>query len=93
MFVANTGGRSSAFRLRINDRNQGNIQRAIAEYFAAQRELERTQFELRSEFAETFAVYKSAREEARTYREEIMPSLERVVIICSPPCATVANMV
>lgn len=62
--------------LRINDRNQGNIQRATAEYFAAQRELERTQLKLRAEFAETFAVYKSAREEARTYREEIMPSLE-----------------
>ncbi|MBR4834909.1 MAG: TolC family protein [Thermoguttaceae bacterium] len=62
--------------LRINDRNQGNIQRATAEYFAAQRELERTQLKLRAEFAETFAVYKSAREEVRTYREEIMPSLE-----------------
>lgn len=62
--------------LRINDRNQGNIQRATAEYFAAQRELERTQLKLRAEFAETFAVYKSAREETRTYREEIMPSLE-----------------
>ena len=62
--------------LRINDRNQGNIQRATAEYFAAQRELERTQLKLRAEFAATFAVYKSAREEARTYREEIMPSLE-----------------
>lgn len=62
--------------LRINDRNQGNIQRATAEYFAAQRELERTQLKLRAEFAETFAVYKSAREEVRTYRDEIMPSLE-----------------
>ncbi len=63
--------------LRINDRNQGNIQRATAEYFAAQRELERTQLKLRAEFAETFAVYKSAREEVQTYREEIMPSLEK----------------
>jgi len=62
--------------LRINDRNQGNIQRATAEYFAAQRELEQTQLQLRAKFAETFAVYKSARKEVQTYREEIMPSLE-----------------
>lgn len=63
--------------LRINDRNQGNVQRATAEYFAAQRELERTQLKLRADFTEIFAVYKSALDETQTYRQEILPDLER----------------
>lgn len=63
--------------LRINDRNEGNIQRATAEYFAAQRELERMRLKLRADFAEIFAVYKTARAEVQAYQTEILPDLKR----------------
>lgn len=64
--------------LRINDRNQGNIQRATAEYFAAQKELERLQLKLRADLAELFAVYKSALAEVQTYKKEIIPDIEKL---------------
>lgn len=64
--------------LRINDANQGNVQKATAEYFAAQHELERLKLKLRADFAETFAVYKSARAEVQTYQKEIIPDVNRL---------------
>jgi len=60
----------------INDRNQGNVQRATAEFFIAQRELERAKLKLRADFAEIYADYRSAREEAVSYKKEILPDLE-----------------
>lgn len=64
--------------LRVNDTNQGNIQRATADYLAAQRELERLQLKLRTDFAEVFAVYKNARAEVQAYKKEIIPDMERL---------------
>lgn len=64
--------------LRINDVNQGNIQKATAEYFAAQQELERLQLKLRTDFADIFAAYKSAKAEVQTYRSAIIPDVEKL---------------
>ncbi len=62
--------------IRINDRNQGNIRRATAEFFLAQRELEREKLKLRADFAAIYADYQSAREETSSYKKEILPDLE-----------------
>ena len=63
--------------IRVNNRNEGNIQRATAEYFAAQRDLEKLQLKLRADFAEVYSVYKSARAEVQAYQQEILPDLEK----------------
>ena len=63
--------------IRINDRNEGNILRAKAEFTKAQSELEQIQLKLRSNFTDVFAVYKSAKAEVQTYQGEILPDLER----------------
>lgn len=63
--------------IRINDRNQGNVRRATAEFLVAQRELERARLKLRADFAAIYADYQSAREETSSYKKEILPDLER----------------
>ncbi len=64
--------------IRINNNNEGNIQRATAEFFAAQRELEKLQLKLRADFADVFSTYKSAKDEVQTYQQKILPDLEKV---------------
>ena len=64
--------------IRINNRNEGNIQRAVAEYFTAQKELEKLQLRLRAKFTEVFSEYKTARDEVVAYQREILPDLEKL---------------
>lgn len=63
--------------IRINDRNEGNILRAKAEFTKAQSELEQIQLKLRANFTDVFSVYKSSKAEVQTYQGEILPDLER----------------
>ncbi|MBP5621913.1 MAG: TolC family protein [Thermoguttaceae bacterium] len=64
--------------IRVNNRNEGNIQRATAEYYAAQRELEKVQLKLRADFADIYSTYKSARAEVQAYQQGILPDLEKL---------------
>lgn len=63
--------------IRINNRNQGNIQRALAEYHTAQSDLECLRLKLRMEFSVVFSEYKTARAEVLAYQGEIIPNLEK----------------
>lgn len=59
--------------LRIFDKNQGNIQKAMFELAAANREVERISFSLYQELASVFRDYQNADEMVNTYEKEILP--------------------
>lgn len=71
-----------AVPLRVNDRNQGKIRSATADYLAAQRELESVELHLRELVAEYFAEYRAAQEEVVSYQREILPDMERYTRLC-----------
>lgn len=62
--------------LPLFDRNQGNIGKAQAEVVIARREVQRVRLALRQRLSETFERYANALQEARRYREQILPDAE-----------------
>ena len=65
------------FTVPLFNRNQGNIAAAAADLTRARREVTRLELTLRSRFAETFETYRTARQEAETYRTAILPRAEQ----------------
>lgn len=63
--------------LQIFDRNQGNIQRARSEALAARRDAENLRLEIARKAAQTYRDGVTARQEALTYRDEILPALKK----------------
>ncbi|MEX0715623.1 MAG: TolC family protein [Planctomycetaceae bacterium] len=57
----------------IRNRNQGNIQKAEAEWIAASRDLERLQLQIEQRLAGAFERYANASYEVERYRESILP--------------------
>lgn len=57
----------------VYNRNQGGIQRAEAEYMAADAELRRTAFGLQQRLATVYQQYSSARQQADLYQRAILP--------------------
>lgn len=60
----------------IFNRNRGNIAAANGDLRAAQSEVDRLALSLRDGLAEAFRRYRSSRNQARTYRETILPTAE-----------------
>lgn len=58
------------------NRNQGNIQRTMAEIHAAEAEIERTQLVLRDLLADSFKRYQTYRLQVGRFREKILPNAE-----------------
>ena len=61
----------------VFDRNQGNIRAAEAEWIAACREVKRIELDLQDRLAVGYRRYKNAGQQARRYREQIVPKAER----------------
>jgi cobalt-zinc-cadmium efflux system outer membrane protein len=60
--------------LPLFDRNQGGVQRALAELAAAERSLAEMEFSLRDRLADSFEDYANARFQARIYRDQLLPA-------------------
>lgn len=65
----------------IWDRNQGNIAAAVGHMRAAEAEVARLELSLRDELAEAFQRYQSARNEVAIYRDSILPTAERNLLL------------
>ena len=65
-------------RVPLFDKNQGTIMQARAELTRAQAEVNRVEFVLRRQFAQTFAEYESALLFANSYRSQALPKAEEV---------------
>lgn len=63
--------------LQIFDRNQGAIQKAQAEVQAAMRDAERLRLGIAQKAARVYRNGETARQEALTYRDEILPALKK----------------
>jgi len=57
----------------VLNRNQGGIQRAEAEYMAAEAELRRTAYGLQQRLATVYQQYASTRQQAEVYQRDILP--------------------
>ncbi len=62
--------------LPLFNRNQGNIVAAQANLVAAQREVERVEFDLRNRFAVAFGQFVNARRQVDSYANAILPNGE-----------------
>jgi cobalt-zinc-cadmium efflux system outer membrane protein len=65
-----------ALPLPIYNRNQGNIDKAMADVRADQADVDRVQLVLRDQLAESFRRYKTSRVQAETLKESILPATE-----------------
>ena len=63
--------------LPLFDRNQGNVQKAIAQVRVAQENINQTQNALRGQLSEAFYRYETNRVVAVNYRDKIIPNLTR----------------
>lgn len=63
------------------NKNQGNVSAAMGELHAAVSELNRLELSLRSQLAEAFQRYQSARNEVDVYRELTLPTAERNLVL------------
>jgi cobalt-zinc-cadmium efflux system outer membrane protein len=63
----------------IWDRNQGAIRQARADIFAAERNIDRLELQLRDRLADEFNRYQSARYEVELYSSEILPKARRTL--------------
>jgi cobalt-zinc-cadmium efflux system outer membrane protein len=61
----------------VFDGNQGNIRAAEADWIAACREVERIELDLQDRLAVAYRRRANARQQARRYREQIVPKAER----------------
>lgn len=60
--------------LPLYDRNQGGVQRSLAELAVAERTLSQLELSLRNRLADTFEDYANALMQVRTYRDELLPA-------------------
>ncbi len=68
-----------ALEIPLFDRNQGEIQAALAERLSASSQLRSVQLELLAEVSEAWAIYQSAYSAAGRYREQLLPKAERTL--------------
>lgn len=63
--------------LPVFDKNQGNIISAQSDWVVATKEVERISLAIQDRFAATFRQYANARQQARRYRDTILPKAEQ----------------
>jgi len=69
--------------LPVFDRNQGNIRRAQAEWFAARADVERTELELQDRLAVAYRRYANARQQVERYGGQIVPKAQQSLELVS----------
>lgn len=65
--------------LPLYDRNQGGVQRALAELATAQRRRRQLELNLQNRLADTFEAYSNARIQVRIYRDELLPAAHQAL--------------
>ncbi len=68
-----------AFEIPLFDRNQGEIQAALAERLSASSQLRSVQLELLAEVSDAWAIYQSAHAAAGRYQNQLLPKAERTL--------------
>ena len=72
-----TGAMSVRMELPIFDRNQGTIRQAQADYIRQQKEIQRTEMQLKMRLAHEYEAYLSAAQHVLTYEEMVLPELKQ----------------
>ncbi|MEW4453461.1 TolC family protein [Bremerella sp. JC817] len=72
-----TGAMSVRMELPIFDRNQGTIRQAQADYVRQQKEIRRTEMDLKMRLAQQYEAYLSAAQHVLTYEELVLPELKQ----------------
>lgn len=72
-----TGAFGVRMELPIYDRNQGTIRQAKSDYIRQQKEIRRTELDLKMRLADQYEAYLSAAQHVLTYEEIVLPQLKQ----------------